>query len=121
MQNKPNFQRHKIAQTPCCKKDYENIRLPGQRKNKPNFPIEDPSLSPLVASTPGIKPVSASSKVTKNAKKAFILWCFGDVSTRFRLFSHVSNTVFTPKPRSFYAKQTQSNPLSMMLIDRLFV
>jgi len=50
---------------------------------------------------------SASSKVTKNAKKSLIFRCFRDVSTRLAMFAHVSNTVFTPKPRSFYAKQTQ--------------
>jgi len=46
----------------------------------------------------------------KNAKKALILRCFGDVSTHLAMFAHVSNTVFTPKPRSFYAKQTQNKP-----------
>ena len=56
------------------------------RQNKPNLPIQDRSLSPLVAGTPPIKPVSASLKVTKNAKKTLVLWCFGDVSTCFRLF-----------------------------------
>jgi len=43
----------------------------------------------------------------KNAKKSLIFRCFRDVSTRLAMFAHVSNTVFTPKPRSFYAKQTQ--------------
>ena len=36
MQNKPNFQKHKMNVTFYEHKDYRNLRLPGPRKNKPN-------------------------------------------------------------------------------------
>jgi hypothetical protein len=39
MQNKPNFRRHKMNVTFYEQKDYRNLRLPGQRKNKPNFEL----------------------------------------------------------------------------------
>ena len=66
------------------------------RQNKPNLPIEDRSLSPLVAGTPPIKPVSASLKVTKNAKKTLVLRCFRDISTRFGLFLPLLRAFRTP-------------------------
>ena len=37
MQNKPNFPRAKMNLTTYCNTAYRNIRLPGPRKNKPNF------------------------------------------------------------------------------------
>jgi len=74
--NKPNFN----PPTP------EPLSRLQKMQNKPNSLIQDRTLSQLVASTPAIKPVSACQKVTKNAKKALILRCFGDVSTRFGLF-----------------------------------
>jgi len=86
MQNKPNFARTRIHLTSYRHKYYEKMPVREPRKNKPNFPIEDRTLSPLVAGTPPIKPVSASLKVTKNAKKTLVLWYFGDVSTCFPLF-----------------------------------
>ena len=48
MQNKPNFQNAKTGLTHYPQKDYENVHLSRPRKNKPNFPIEDRSLSRLV-------------------------------------------------------------------------
>ena len=37
MQNKPNLLSAQISVSAVITKDYANIRLPGQRKNKPNF------------------------------------------------------------------------------------
>jgi len=36
MQNKPNFRKAKMNVTFYAQRDYENLRLPGQQKNKPN-------------------------------------------------------------------------------------
>ena len=89
LQNKPNLLLAQMNVSAVLTTDCGNVQPCGHRQIKPN------------------QTQSASSKVTKNAKKALVLRCFGDVSTRLAMFAHVSNTVFTPKPRSFYAKQTQ--------------
>ena len=48
MQNKPNFQKPEMNPTPYCKTAYGGFRVCSPRQNKPNFPIEDRSLSRLV-------------------------------------------------------------------------
>ena len=112
MQNKPNLRKAKMNLTSYRHKYYEKMRVREPRKNKPNSPIEHRTLSPLVAGTPPIKPVSASLKVTKNAKKTLVLRCFGDVSTCFPLFVTAFSRVSNPNLRIFVEARRQSNPIS---------